>query len=838
MAYVAPDFPLNDSKPIAPSSRILASPALQAPGIAPALVAFRERARTTRCQSFIVTGLLSPRVAALVAVAAVCSSTHANAHARADLQGIEVSDVHEAEHTVSIRIEGLIASIESRQVVVNQGDRDTEIFYTFDLPLEAAVTGVEIRLPDGRRAVSTAIDAAAAFKFVEDEESPGRPDVGLLRLVDRPPGGDEQIARYQLRVFPVLAGKSAVAVVRWHVPVRYRDGRLELRLPARGSAANRVRERVDVTWRAPTSSRGVRDVRAGGNIAAAGAALVSKARLTFIAPPDADIVLEARPVFRGGTPIIAELATRGLDKTGGAYALTVISPSSTDTRPTAYERVLFIIDTSRSLGTTGIAAARSVADALLDAATPAAQTGAIVFARHARPISARLSADRSGLEKGLAKALSEGGTENGSDLGDALDQAAALLKRAGPTASTPLGGVARGSSDSTLIVVITDSVLPLGLDGAQAASRIGSIAINEARVASVVLVPDRAPLPDPYDGPLGELARRTGGRIVTVRHGEAGTRAPGLWSELAQPAPIREIDVDWRGASVTGDDQVPAQLEAGEGVVLFGWYRGRAPSSVTIGADLHGGAVSARVRRGGGVAAKTALALALVNRPAGEVPRAVAAKDADDVEAARALAAAVRAGVATTSASLVVLDTADGFARDRLALARKWGPSQYRRFPPPSERSAGEAGAPDARPVIGRSAPPSLRRTGELDRGIIQRLMKHHVVPRARACYDRALRRAPDLAGSVTVELEMVRGEVQEARISRTTITDAALTECLLDAAYATPVPNVALGDTSEVVVVARYPLRLRRIQKRPEVSPGVEGRSTDPDDPLGGLDP
>jgi hypothetical protein len=116
--------------------------------------------------------------------------------------------------------------------------------------------------------------------------------------------------------------------------------------------------------------------------------------------------------------------------------------------------------------------------------------------------------------------------------------------------------------------------------------------------------------------------------------------------------------------------------------------------------------------------------------------------------------------------------------------------------------------------------------------------MKHHVVPRARACYDRALRRTPDLTGSVTVELEMVRGEVQEARISRTTITDAALTECLLDAAYATPVPNVALGDTSEVVVVARYPLRLRRIQKRPEVSPGVEGRSTDPDDPLGGIDP
>jgi len=116
--------------------------------------------------------------------------------------------------------------------------------------------------------------------------------------------------------------------------------------------------------------------------------------------------------------------------------------------------------------------------------------------------------------------------------------------------------------------------------------------------------------------------------------------------------------------------------------------------------------------------------------------------------------------------------------------------------------------------------------------------MKHYVVPRARACYDRALRRDPDLTGAVTIELEMVRGEVQDARISRTTISDAILTECLLDAAFATPVPQVALGDTSEVVVVARYPLRLRRIQKRPEVSPGVDSRPSDPDDPLGGIDP
>lgn len=842
MAYVAPDFPLNDSKPIRPRPCLVPPTWPQACGIAPALVAFLELACRPWCQSPIVTTRRRRGAVATAAVAIVgCWWPVASAEARADLQGIEVADVHEAEHSISIRIDGWIAAVEARQVIVNQGDRDTEIFYAFDLPREAAVTGVEIRLPDGRRAVSSSVDARAAFHFVSDEDSPGRPDLGLLRVVDRTAGSDDRLTRYELRVFPVLAGKSAVAIVRWQVPVRYRDGRLQLRIPGRGTANNRVHERFDVTWRAPAAARGLRDVRAGGTIStASSAAPVRTARLRLVAPADADIVLEARPVFRSVQPVIADLATTPLDKGGGAYALALMSPSSVDSHPSAYERIILLVDTSRSLGRSGIAATRVLTDALLDSATPTAQIDAIRFDRRAHAIVGRLTANRSEVKKGLTSALSSAGNDNGTDLGAALDEVASLLQQAGPTAASPVGRVPRGATDSTLVVIITDSVLPLGLDGAQALSRVGSIALNEARIASIVLVPDQAPLPDPYEGPLGELARRTGGRIVTVRHGEASTRAAGLWSAIAQPAPLRELEVQWQGVSVTGESEMPAQLEPGEGAVLFGWYRGMRPNVLTVRGDLRGREVSVRTRKASALTARTVLALALMNRPPEELLSPTAAARGDSAESAQRalLSAASRVGLATQVSSLVILDTSDAFARDRLALARKWGPSQYRRFPPPAEKAVGEREALDVRPAIGRSAPPAFRRTGELDRGIIERLMKHYVVPRARACYDRALRRDPDLTGAVTIELEMVRGEVQDARISRTTISDAILTECLLDAAFATPVPQVALGDTSEVVVVARYPLRLRRIQKRPEVSPGVDSRPSDPNDPLGGIDP
>jgi hypothetical protein len=100
--------------------------------------------------------------------------------------------------------------------------------------------------------------------------------------------------------------------------------------------------------------------------------------------------------------------------------------------------------------------------------------------------------------------------------------------------------------------------------------------------------------------------------------------------------------------------------------------------------------------------------------------------------------------------------------------------------------------------------------------------------------------RAPRLAGTVVIELEMARGEVQHARVASSTAASPLLGECLLDAAYATPVPKVALGDTSEAIVVARYPLRFESRDQSIDVRATDDKagtRAVDPDDPLGGLD-
>ncbi len=305
---------------------------------------------------------------------------------------MEVADVREAEHALSIRIDGLVASIDTRQVLVNQGRRDTEVIYTFDLPADAAVLGAEVVLSDGRRALSAAVDARAAFRFVpEDAAGLGAPDVGLLRLVEV--DEDRALARYELRIFPVPAGRSATAMVHWVALVRYRDGRLVLRLPDRGGAPNLVRERIDLVWRAPAGARGLRDIRSGPSRLSAATGPLS-GTLHLHAPVDGELVLEATPLFAPDQGLIGELAVVPIDRNRGAVALSLLSPERAPAAPPRFERVVLVVDRSASLGHAGLAAARTIAGAMLNAANRGAAAGAVVFDRRARAVSDRLTENR------------------------------------------------------------------------------------------------------------------------------------------------------------------------------------------------------------------------------------------------------------------------------------------------------------------------------------------------------------------------------------------------------------------------------------------------------------
>lgn len=775
--------------------------------------------------------------------------------------------LREAQFALDVHIDGVLAHMVAHQTLLNPGQVPEQAVYTFELPAQAAVTDVSIHLADGRRTSALLVDVDAALTLVADPdaltERGATPDPGLLRMIARdvPAIHDPAapaMATYELRVYPVPPGRSVTVTTRWSMPLRYQDGRLILRVPGRGNADNLVREQVRLRLQPPVGVPGIGAVHGGGR------ALGTKVReARFMAPPRGDLVVDARLDFgrlgRGpsrGQPI-ALFSTAPIRDDLGALGLAVLVPPAAGAPRLSFERVLLIVDVSRSLGQDGLAAAATLADAMLAASPPNTQVEAILFDHHARAVLGGFTLNHHHTRKTLASALHLGALENGSDLGAALDQARALLRRQS-LAARPGEGFERGGRASTLVAIVSDGMLPVELTAGQALDRLGADLLSDVELLSIVLVPDQAPVPDMRDGVLPVLAGKTGGRAMAVRFGESQARAATLATELAQPAPLTGLGLDI-GPAIADRVALPRVLAPGEGVIAVGLYHGPAPRQVIITGHRQGvrpqppDAMSlhlvarrdpswSRAREHqAGAHGDLALALASAREDdflrdgslsddAQEDPDALQTPGDAALEAARRLlvSTARRVSVVTPYSALVALDARDRFARERLALSRTWGPSAFFRLPPPPERMLDDAidgfdwhVRPESRTGGGRG----LRRTGELDRDIIAQLLDRHLIPGARACYEDALRHNPkigDMHPGLTVIMELARGEVQLARVVRSTFpdtgSDTGMEACVTRAAYTIRVPRVALGDDPETIGVVRYPLRFRRSRGGSEV--------------------
>jgi hypothetical protein len=757
----------------------------------------------------------------------------------------------EAQLEMSVAFEGVVAQVSARQTIVNEGPVPVEAMYTFDVPVDAAITGVHIRTPDGRSSTTMVADAGAAITPMPDPDGVAAvPDLGVLRLVARDvPGidGDTSLSTstYELRVYPVPAQQAVTVTIDWIAPLRYDDGRLLLRIPGRGNAAGLVREQVSLRLTPPPGVRGFGAVHGGGRALGRG---VRQAR--FPAAPRGDVVIDAALDFGAETRPQVSMARVPIDNTVGAIGLAVLAPLGAGARDLGFERVLLVLDVSRSLDRAGLAASTTVVDALLGAMPANTRVEAVLFDRGARRLFGRFRANDAEARKAVTQALRPDQLANGSDLGAALETARTILKGESLDAA-PQEGFERGARASTLMVVISDGMVPLELTPRRALDRLGAELLQDVSVASVVLVPDEAPVPETREGALSILARKSSGRVMAVRFGEAQARATALAAALGRPVLLSEVDLETGGAALSGIE-LPSSIEPGHGVIAVGMYRGAAPATVTLTGLAQGQPVRLAAQRDAALG-RAALPLAMGRAqlesflPDGPITTGSGEPDAATMSAAqRRLVASVRkAGTVTRYTSLVALDATDRFARDRVNMARTWGASAFFRLPPPPERTSEHAFRRFERrvPPDRHAADTPPRRTGQLDREIVQRLLENHVKPMARSCYEEALRREPGLAGTMTVVLELGRGEVQFADVQGSTLQHAGVEACVARAAYAIPVPRVALGDDPEIISVVRYPLELRKRQKSGE----VRFRSEDEEpalrellnssDPLDGLD-
>lgn len=802
---------------------------------------------TPRVPTHTFSPSLPPWSAALLAGAGILAGA-LPASAQASLDNAAGRPVlSEARFVHDVEFAGSFAVIESTQVVSNPTSRSQEAVYTFDLPVAAAVTGVTIRLGDGRTTTSAVVDSVAALHSVPDPEGlDAAPDVGLLRLVarDKPDiigPSPLALATYELRMSPIASRRTATAVVKWVAPLHHDDGRLSLRIPQRGDEANLVRERVLVTLRPPPGARGFSSVHGGGR------GLGKNARnVKFTAPLRGDILIEATLDHgaRRNAPIVS-FGTVPLRGKMGAFGVSILAPRAVGRSQLGqYERVLLIADTSISMETEGVRAIADLADGLLASIKSGTRVELITFDRKARRAFGTFVKNGAQARKRVARALNKEVLENGSDLGAALELARQTLRRTGSRR-------ALDQEVDTLIVLFTDGMVPLNLDGQAAIERIGSDTLERAQMFPVVLVPDRAPMPDVGTGTMAELAYATSeGRALGLRVADAAVQAKNLSAELNRPAPLTDLRLESKKGLIK-DISMPFSLVPGQGLIAIGSYAGGAPGAVTLHARQRNrdlvfvGKRDGNFKRvGGPLGLLQMVPVDFIAVDARQPDNGADSYDATTMANARRrlIAAAGKYSTVTEHSSLVALARKDGFARDRLAMLKKWGAGAYMRLPPPAERESDHAlRSFEERVGDERLGGRQRRRTGELDRDIIKRLLSNHVLPKARGCYETALRRHAGLQGALIVVVEVVRGEVQYATVERSTFGKSKIPACVAAAAYSMQVPRVALGDDPETVGVVRYPLTFKPSKRGGAVEAGAYREpEIDPllldTDPLGGL--
>ncbi len=750
------------------------------------------------------------RVSAAVVVGAFCLLTDVLpgwADARLAAEGVADGDLSESGFVYQVHVTGGVARVVARQAITNHGSRPAIAIYSFDLPADAAVIDARTRLASGWT-TGEIVDAASAVVPVGGAaalEHGAAPDAALLRLMERadapPDTTSPDVATYELRLFPVPAGRTATVEVTWLAPLRLDDGRLSLRIPGRGDSPRLVTEQLQVSLKTAAGVTGYHNLVIGGRLQARAP---GGTRHDTMAARGGDTVIEVTPELGSGARV--SFAAVPLGPGFGALAVQAWMPRPAGRSPLDPDRVLLVVDVSASMGKSGIDAARQLVATLLAAVPEEARVDLITFDRTARRQLGALEANDHATRKAIAAALAPpADPQNGSDLGAALDLVRAATRRYED----------RHGPGRTLVAIIGDGMTPLHLSGARAIDRVGAPVIDRGEVVAITLVPDAVATPDTSVGPAAALASRTGGRSLAIRVGSVAERLPGLAAELVRPSPLELVALDAGAATRLDDVALPTRLEAGRGFTAVGLYRGRAPTSITLKARTVGRTFALRGHDEASLRAAAAPLAMLWTQPA-----SLPAGDAGDDGRDAAAVAARKARVVTPTAALVALDSHDAFARDRLAMTRRWGPQVFTRLPAAPERQAGvglgEYGERAAGPVTPGS---ERRRTGSLDRAIIARLIDTHVLPKARACYQHALRADAKAAGSLVLHLELARGEVQWSEVERSTFAAPGIEACIAEAGYSIRVPRVSQGDDPETIGVVTYPLVFRRKDGAPSVS-------------------
>lgn len=583
-----------------------------------------------------------------------------------------------------------------------------------------------------------------------------------------------------LRVQRAYPEEWAELRLRYRAPLACEDGRWVLRFPG-GDGADLSGPRVQV--RVGPGGHGRIE---GGAIAGqpvlrrVGSAVVG----TAVAPALTAWALVLGPEAKGGSLAVVATEERGRAPRAGRTWLGLCRPRDVPARGFP-ERLVVLVDGSRSNGVAGMALLRQSAVAWARGVTPLRWLDVARFAREPVWLFPAERAITGAALSEVEEALSPGHASNGSRLLPALESLARRLEQAG-------GGESDGEefSGPPWLLLLTDGALGAGVlapvggavPGGAAPSFRAAVARHADALASklggvavlVVRPPGEEPARSDEVSALAELPRRVGGELRQLTAAPGPGEALELADDLRRGGALFEPRLHGPGSREVVD--LVARLSPGQGIVrelpagwplggavLRGWQSGR-PIEVRVG----------RAR----IASLPPPAPSTPGTPPGGAP-------------APRVGQPVRATL--------------------LGLASAAAP------PRPDEESE----------------------RGSLDREVLRHALGLRFLPRARACY--LSRPAPDraaarLQGRMRLALELERGEVLDVRVLASDLgapprpgpsgnaqmaasaADPAsgVEDCVVAAAWALDVPRPARRDHPVTAIV--------NLVFRPARADGAEG--------------
>ncbi len=705
--------------------------------------------------SLAVSAAVSLVASLVVSLATGALMPKAAARVPALVDGRYGRQVKEISHTVLANVTGLMAHTTVTRSLRSTSSSPEEGILTFRTPPGTVVVSLSVRL--GRRWVTAALlQAKAVRRVVKNTRGlPSRFDPAWLEMTG--------VNRYRLRVYPVPP-KGAIRVRYSYVhPVTLRWGRRVFVYPRRGSARNLATAMVTVQDR-PVFSRRARRYQ------------LRVAAKTTLEKPLADLAIGAQQPVRAALFVAPpkRAAVNGRPRLHPGHALLLVQGNPGASRRRWGTDVVFLVDRSRSMWPNSHRTASAVIRRILKTLGRRTRFGLVAYHRKAKQLTGRLTWAKPGAITRALRGLARVGLANGTRLADGLRKSYSLWSK-------------RASARRRLLVILTDGLLP----EREAAGIVWPKAPKSTEILILQGRPFSGLTHQVRQGPLATLARQRGGVAYAFdprAHEDGSTEgdkashqaAAKLAASLARPGRLSDLSLHLGGKKIWLAQKDLALLG---GFLQYRKLTGTSPKQATLKFGYWG--------------RRHTLHIAARTMPAQWAKRLITL-----------YGSAVDRGV-HEKRSLIVVNPADAFGRDRLRFALRWGGRFFRRMAPPGAldlpvgpftRTGGAAKPPTVTSKIS---------AGRLTKSIVKRLLTKGYLKRATRCYQATGPRFKK--GRVVLYLDLTRGEVTDVWLAHSTLKNPVLNRCLIQAAYALRVAR-SWGD--ETLYRVTYPMRFRPSSK------------------------